>query len=93
MAIPRRLRAGAKAAEGSCMVQSALIAFFLGPAWGFAFAATVGPAFGWVFDAAYAGRAPELERRADRALAKLIAQGRARFARRRLERAEPITAT
>jgi hypothetical protein len=78
------------------MVASALIAYFLGPGWGFGFAATVGPAFGWVFAAAYAGRAPELERRADRALANLLAQARARMARRR-ELASPgveeITAT
>jgi hypothetical protein len=86
--------AGAKAAGAtSTMVPSALIAFFLGPAWGFIFAGTMGPAFGWVFAAAYAGRAAELEARADRAMTKLHAQGRALLSRRRLDRAEPLTAT
>ena len=75
------------------MVASALIAFFLGPAWGFGFAGTVGPAFGWVFALSYAGRGAELEARMDRALMGLLAQGRARLARRQLSRAAPLTAT
>ena len=75
------------------MVASALIAFFLGPVWGFGFAATVGPLFGWVFAAAYVGRGPELERRMDRALERRIAQGRALLARRRIGTAHEITAT
>lgn len=75
------------------MVASALIAFFLGPVWGFGFAATVGPAFGWVFAAAYFGRGPELERRMNRALSKASVQARALLARRRLESPREITAT
>lgn len=77
------------------MLASAIVAYVMGPAIGFAFALVVGSICGWAFAMSVVGRGPELEKRAlvtfgpladhilARAVRPIVAQVRARIARRR----------